>query len=73
MKDPGMNREAGTDDERDGIRERPGDLKDDGETRERRRDKGWDPEEDERPGGRQDEDARGGKGESDERGPGQGT
>lgn len=45
MQDRGEgNRDPGSDDERDGIRERPGDLKDDGSTRERRRDKGWNPE-----------------------------
>ncbi|TVP45125.1 MAG: hypothetical protein EA350_09975 [Gemmatimonadales bacterium] len=38
------NRDPGTDDDKDGIRERPGDLKDDGSTRERRRDRGWDPD-----------------------------
>jgi hypothetical protein len=59
------NRDAGTDEDRDGIRERPGDLKDDGSTRERRRDKGWDPDdeknENERSGdgGRKDPPSRG--------------
>ena len=49
----GRNRDSG-DDDRDGIRERPGDLKDDGQTREWRRDQG------ERP-----DDENGGKGETD--------
>jgi len=45
MQDRGEGkREPGSDEDRDGIRERPGDLKDDGSTRERRRDKGWSPD-----------------------------
>jgi hypothetical protein len=60
MKDErGWKRDSGTDDDKDGIRERPGDLKDDGQTRERRRDKGWHPD---------DEKGEGGEGDSAERG-----
>jgi len=48
MQDRGEgNHDPGNEDDRDGIRERPGDLKDDGSTRERRQDKAWKPGDDE--------------------------